>query len=43
MDTAGSSSVGSSGARRSGTGWPVVMDMDGGREVHALQVRTCCC
>jgi hypothetical protein len=20
-------------------GWPVLMDMDGGREVHALQVR----
>jgi hypothetical protein len=32
---------GGGGIRRSG-GWPVLMDMDGGREVHALQVSLLC-
>jgi len=32
------SSSSSSGVQGGAGGWPVVMDMDGGREVHALQV-----
>jgi hypothetical protein len=34
-----SSSGSSSSSRRSSSGgWPVLMELDGGREVHALQV-----
>lgn len=40
--SSGAAMAGSSG-RIGGSGWPVVMDMDGGREVHALQVRCQLC
>jgi len=42
-DSGIASSAGGGGGdiRRSG-GWPVLMDMDGGREVHALQVSLLC-
>jgi hypothetical protein len=40
--SSGAAMAGSSG-KIGGSGWPVVMDMDGGREVHALQVRCQLC